>query len=160
MDHGLPVWEQERGAWFRPRVPSAWGKYRQTAALVRPGPGDQAVVFEARLDAARWELAYHLPDRHVPPPPGRSAEFASTVFDAPGSLEMHLVESGGQETAIRFDAGAAEVGWNKVGEFDLEDGDVRLVVTNRTDGEVAVADAIRWSRATVERPSLDTPPAR
>ena len=151
MDQGLPVIEQQRGAWFRPQVPSAWGKYRQTAALVHPGPGDQAVVFEARLDRARWELAYHLPDRHVPPLPGQSAERASTVFDAPGRLEMRLVESGGQETTIRFDAGAAEVGWNKVGEFDLEDGDVRLFVTNRTDGEVVVADAIRWTRAAVDR---------
>jgi len=73
------------------------------------------------------------------------------VFDAPGRLEMRLVESGGQETTIRFDAGAAEVGWNKIGEFDLGDGDVRLFVTNRTDGEVVVADAIRWTRAAGDR---------
>ena len=145
VDQGLPVREQQRGDWFRPPVPSAWGKYRQTAALVSPGSGDQQVMFEARLGGpGRWQLAYHIPDRHLPPLPARPGG-ATTVFGALGSVDMRL-ESGGLETLIWFDAGAAEVGWNKVGEFDLAHGNVRLIVTNRTDGETVVADAIRWSR--------------
>ena len=145
VDQGLPVWEQQSGAWFRPQVPSAWGKYRQTAALVSAGSGDQQVMFEAVLDGAgRWQLAYHIPDRHLPPLPG-SPDSARTVFGALGSVDMRL-ESASFETPIRFDAGAAEVGWNKVGEFDLDHRTVRLVVSNKTDGETVVADAIRWSR--------------
>ena len=56
------------------------------------------------------------------------------------------LESGDRVTPIRFDGGASEVGSNKVGGFDLAHGNVRLIVTNRTDGETVVADAIRWSR--------------
>ena len=146
VDHGLPVAERQRGEWIRAQVPSAAGKYRHTAALVRPGDGDRHVVFEARLPRpGRWQMDYHIPNRHAPPPTGWSAEWAITFFGALGNLDMHL-QSGADEKPVSFDAGAAEVGWNKVGEFDLEAGDVRLVVTNRTDGEIVVADAIRWSR--------------
>ena len=146
VDQGLPVMERRRGEWIRREVPSARGKYRHTAALVRAGSGEDQVAFEAHLDGpGRWQLDYHIPNRHLPPPPGRSDDFAATVFDALGSMDMRL-ESGGVETAIAFDAGAAEVGWNKVGEFDLDHRDVRLVVSNRTDGETVVADAIRWQR--------------
>ena len=147
VDQGLPVVERRRGEWIRREVPSAQGKYRHTAALVRAGDGEEQVAFEAQLDGpGRWQLDYHIPNRHLPPPPGRSDDFAATVFDALGSMDMRL-ESGGVEIPVAFDAGAAEVGWNKVGEFDLDHGDVRLVVSNRTDGETVVADAIRWRRA-------------
>lgn len=67
-------------------------------------------------------------------------------------MDMRL-ESGGVETAIAFDAGAAEIGWNKVGEYDLDHRTVRLVVSHKTDGETVVADAIRWRR-------IDGSPAR
>ena len=153
VDQGLPVMERQRGEWIRPEVPSAWGKYRHTAALVRAGDGEEQVAFEAHLDGpGRWQLEYHIPNRHLPAPPGRSEDFAATVFDALGSMDMRL-ESGGAETAIAFDAGAAEIGWNKVGEYDLDDRTVRLVVSNRTDGETVVADAIRWRR--VDGPTAD-----
>ena len=144
VDQGLPVMERRRGEWIRREVPSARGQYRHTAAVVRAGDGEDQVAFETRLDGpGRWQLEYHIPNRHLPPPPGRSEDFAATVFDALGSMDMRL-ESGGVETAIAFDAGAAEVGWNKVGEYDLDHPLVRLVVSNRTDGETVVADAIRW----------------
>lgn len=153
LDQGLPVMERRRGEWVRMEVPSARGKYRHTAALVRAGSGEDQVAFEAHLDGpGRWQLDYHIPNRHLPPSPGRSDDFAATVFDPLGSMDMRL-ESGGVETPVAFDAGAAEIGWNKVGEFDLDHRDVRLVVSNRTDGETVVADAIRWRR-------IDGSPAR
>ena len=153
VDQGLPVFERRRGEWIRREVPSARGKYRHTAALVRAGNGEERVAFEAQLEGpGRWQLDYHIPNRHLPPPPGRSDDFAATVFDALGSMDMRLV-SGGVETQLAVDAGAAEVGWNKVGEYELDHRDVRLVVSNRTDGETVVADAIRWRR-------IDGSPAR
>ena len=40
-------------------------------------------------------------------------------------------------------------GWNNLGEFELDAGEVRLVVTNKSVGQnddryTVVADAIRW----------------
>ncbi|MCY3814026.1 MAG: hypothetical protein OXH15_19725 [Gammaproteobacteria bacterium] len=151
LDQGIPVWERQRGEWSRRSTPSAWGKYRRTAVQARAGPGSRRVAFAANLpESGRWQLDYHVPNRHLPAPDGYSEDVAITSFGVLGVLDM-LIASANVETRIAFDAGAAEVGWNKVGEFDLEDGDVRLVVTNRTDGEVVVADAIRWRRAAVDR---------
>ncbi len=49
-----------------------------------------------------------------------------------------------KSTRIEFDGRDAVAGWNHLGDFDLESPQVSLVVTDRTDGEVVVADAIRW----------------
>ena len=146
LDQGLPVWERQRGEWSRRSTPSAWGKYRRTAVQARAGSGSRRVAFAASLpEPGRWQLDYHVPNRHLPAPDGYSEDVAITSFGVLGVSDMRIV-SGDVETRVAFDAGAAEVGWNKVGEFDLERGDVRLIVTNRTDGEVVVADAIRWLR--------------
>ena len=160
LDQGIPVWERQRGEWSRRSTPSAWGKYRRTAVQARAGPGSRRVAFAANLpEPGKWQLDYHVPNRHLPAPDGYSEDVAITSFGALGIVDM-LIARGQAETRIAFDAGAAEAGWNKVGEFQLDSGDVRLYVTNQTDGEVVVADAIRWSRATVDRASLDTPPGR
>ena len=64
----------------------------------------------------------------------------------PGTWNLTLVdESGSQE--ITFDAGGGEAGWNSLGMFEVAEGEVRLMVSNETDGDYVVADAIRWKRA-------------
>ena len=51
---------------------------------------------------------------------------------------------GDRDRALDFDAALGETGWNKLGEFDLPGGEVRLVIDNRTMGALVIADAIRW----------------
>ena len=46
---------------------------------------------------------------------------------------------------MTFDANAADSGWNTLGTFDIEAGEVRLEVSNETDGRYVLADAIRWT---------------
>ena len=62
-----------------------------------------------------------------------------------GNYDMRLVDAAGHERGIDFDASAAEPGWNSLGDFELDAGEVSLVVANRTDGATVVADAIRWT---------------
>lgn len=82
IDQGLPAMERRHGEWIRREVPSARGKYRHTAALVRAGDGEEQVAFEAHLDGpGRWQLEYHIPNRHLPPPradPKTSRRLSST----------------------------------------------------------------------------------
>ena len=76
-----------------------------------------------------------------------------------GSVEIRAVDDAGVRygpaaftlnagTAVEFDASAAEPGWTTLGRFDLDAGEVTLIVTNRTDGRTVVADAVRWIRHT------------
>ena len=60
-----------------------------------------------------------------------------------GSLDMRISSTDG-ETAVEFDGAAGEPGWNRIGDYDLPSGEVRVVVSNRTSGSLVVADALRW----------------
>ena len=68
------------------------------------------------------------------------------VFPSFGSLGTItlVVVAEGDETAIVFDGAEAAVGWNKVGEYELPAATVRLEISSETDGEMVIADAIRW----------------
>ena len=153
VDEGLPVYSMfPSTAWRRQQVDDGWGKYRRTTARVAPGDGTAVASFEAELPAAgRWRLAYHLPSPSFP----RGAAFAAggvrvTVQQQPaetlGSFDLRLVAEG-IDQPVEFDGSAAEVGWNQLGEFDLPAGPVTLSVSNKTTGELVLADAVRWQPA-------------
>jgi hypothetical protein len=133
-DQGLPEFTTPPGMgrpaeWSRIASPLGWGKYRRTAAGVQSGGGSRRAVFEARLPhAGRWRLGFHLPAGALP---------------ALGRYDVTL-RAGDLTQAIEFDGAAAEGGWNALGEYDLPAGEVRLEVSDRSTGQMVIADAIRW----------------
>ena len=150
LDQGLLLYERDRSAlrrdaWHREVVPTAWGRHRRTIALAQAGDGGARAVASTRLPSrGRWALAFHVP---LPPPPdfpGERAPGAHLRFL--GSYEMVLRTANG-ETSIEFDGRAANFGWNALGTFDLPAGEVQLVVTNRTFGDIVLFDAIRWRQS-------------
>ena len=155
IDEGLPVYDPllPSAAWCRQQVDDGWGKYRRTTAVVTPGDGAAVASFEAELPAAgRWRLAYHLPSPSFP----RGAAFVARAVrvtvqqqlgEVLGSYDLRLVADG-VDQPIEFDGSAAEIGWNRLGEFDLPAGPVTLTVSNKTSGGLVLADAIRWRPAT------------
>lgn len=157
LDHGLPIRASKPGAWVRRNVPSAWGRYRRTAAMASPGSAHYRVFFSAELDDGRWRLDYYLPEQRIPERWAGDGE--RMMYPGLGSVELKLTAFGNadadsrthptpdREWRIDFDAALGETGWNKLGEFDLPGGEVRLEMSNRTTGEVVVADAVRWRRA-------------
>jgi hypothetical protein len=132
MDQGLPAvpfGTASPARWSRMRAPTGWGKYRRTVAGVGSGTGSRRAVFAARLPhAGRWRLAYHLPPGTLP---------------SLGKYDLTL-RAGSDARPLEFDGAAAEGGWNALGEFDLPAGDVRVVVSDKSSGQLVVADAIRW----------------
>ena len=139
LDQGLPIATRlaEGARWSRLPATTAYGKYRHTLATIAKGDGARRAVFNAELpESGSWELEYFLP-----PPPSHAASRAKL-----GTWGLTLVDGSG-ERPIQFDARGGEHGWNSLGTFEIAAGDVRLVVSNKTDGDYVVADAIRWSRA-------------
>ena len=158
IDEGLPVYQRLdpvlESHWSRQELPTSWGRYRHTVVRVTGGEGDRAAMFSAILpEAGRWRLDYHLPDlaarysarTRSPFQLTANVEFGEGVDRGTqlGNYDMNLV-SGDARQAVEFDASAAEPGWTTLGRFDLDAGEVSLVVTNRTDGRTVVADAVRW----------------
>ena len=141
--------------WRRQETNGSWGRYARTATWSAPGDGDRSATFAAHLPrAGRWRLDYHLPGSEVAELEGSvGMSFRRTrATHQLGRYEMALVEGtgeaettdGGKRTPLTFDGSIAEEGWNHLGTFDLRSTNVALVVTDRTDGDMVVVDAIRW----------------
>lgn len=129
--------------WRRRNVPGSWGRYLRTATMATPGNGRARVVFTANIQThGRYDLEYHIPDRHVPMTPG-IANSERVLFGELGVLNMTVRTPNG-EVNVNFDGRAAASGWNKVRSFELGVGEVNVVVSDQTNGTVAVADAVRW----------------
>ena len=121
----------------------AWGKYRHTLVRRSPGDGTALARFDAVLpEAGRWRLAYHLPGDAV-----AERVYERRRRDPIGTLDIKL-DDDGVETPLPLDGRDAEVGWNALGVFDLAAGPIRVTVSDKTSGDVIVADAIRWQRLT------------
>ena len=164
VDAGLPAFGSPGSGlgWSRQELDGTWGKYRHTLARsMSSSAGYEAVTFTARLPhAGRWRLDYHLPSAK-----SRSRSWQSRVAVRVGSggvnvdqgefwkanqgpYDMQLIADGTPRT-IEFDGSAAVAGWNNLGEFELDAGETRLVVSNKSGGQnndryTIVADAIRW----------------
>lgn len=138
LDQGLPVASHRAGEWSRATMATAWGKYRHTVAGSIPGDGSAVAIFAAELpEPGRWRLEYHVPDPH-------GLGFWGPSYGTLGTLAMTVIADG-REVEVAYDGASADVGWNTIDEFEFISTNVRLVVSNRTDGEMVIADAIRWT---------------
>ena len=144
LDQGLPEFQYSTPGWSRQELPTGHGKYRRTAARAWQGEGELLATFAATLPAkGRWRLDYHVPEL------GRLSPFmfAFGPSDSLGNYDIRVVANG-EATVVEFDADEATQGWNKLGEFELEAGQVLVEVSDLTTGQVVVADAIRWQPVT------------
>ena len=129
LDAGLAASPVGPGRWRRVYSPTAMGRYRRTVAWALPANGGQQALFRAELPVAgRWRLDYHLPPGSL----GRLGDFALRL------------RTGTVDQGIAFDGRAATGGWNELGEYELPAGVATLAVGTRSNGQVVIADAIRW----------------
>ena len=135
--------------WHRQGDPqtTAWGKYRRTLMRILAGRGDGNATFTTELPAAgRWRLSYHLPGALASE--GRNPALGIRRMDDNfGTYNLRIV-AGEHARPVPFDARLAIPGWNAIGTYDLPAGPVGVEVSDATDGDIVVADAIRWQRAT------------
>ncbi len=136
-DQGLPIGTDSRfpPVWSRLEKPESYGKYRHTLTAVMAGKGEQKAVFTAPIKKAdRWDLELFIPEK-------------SRVYPMKkwGKYNLVIKKGDTEKQEISFDSKAAQQGWNPVGRFDIPEGDVTVTISNKTDGEFVVADAIRWT---------------
>ena len=144
-------------AWHRHGDPLtlSWGKYRRTLMRIGAGEGKGRATFAADLPAAgNWRIFYHLPGvsasgRSPPRIEGIAGPFG--IWGSFGAYDFELV-AGDVRQAVEFDARTAISGWNDLGTFELPAGPVSLEVSDLTDGDVVVADAVRWQMVGVDEP--------
>jgi len=149
LDSGLPIAIGARppSAWSRRANETAWGRYRHTFAYVGAGEGKRRAIMPVSIPSAGlWELEIHLPFMQILPAPSR------------GTWQLDIVTADGRET-VSYDATVANVGWNLVGQYRLPAGEVRVEISDRTDGRMVVADAIGWTPVRTDRATSDADPS-
>jgi hypothetical protein len=138
LDAGLPVAQDgsvglRSRRWSRMTYADAWGRYRHTMAVVRKGAGKRSASFTTSLPASgSWEVEYHVPGWRRGRPGAASR----------GTWRI-VIEGGSDRHEAALDADAAGTGWNSLGRFDLDAGEVTVRVSDETDGDYVQADAIR-----------------
>lgn len=146
-DQGLPVAAGNAvpTQWSRRNVESAWGRYRHTLAYMGPGDGTTRAVLPVTIPAAgTWELEIHMPFLQYVLPQNR------------GTWNLEIVSDYGREP-LAYDATVGSVGWNLLGEYELPAGEVRVEISDATDGALIVADAVAFSPVRVRtRAGSDT----
>ena len=160
IDQGLPTWgytsllisQQHRHNWHRWSKRNSWGRFRRTTAIASPGLGSNAAHFEVSLPhSGRWQLEYHFPvdyEYRVGFETKRQLENVSMQTTIAEQLKAGTysinIKDGERTIPIEFDVSIAPHGWNRLGQFTLEQRNIVVSVINR--GEMRVyADAIRWT---------------
>jgi len=161
-DEALPEYRADGSVeprWRRQTDENAviWGKYRRTLARIVAGKGQGKARFTTVLPVAgRWRLYYHLPGASLSEGDYRQAQEWWRPADTFGDLDIAIVvgerdsgeaNGGSDRLDVEFDATQATPGWNHLGSYDLPAGRVQVVVSDATDGDIVVADAVRWQRA-------------
>lgn len=124
------------GLWNRRPDSQAYGKFRRTTTLlwVRNPESFPIARFEAEVpETAMWRLEYHMPALWYRPQ------------DAP---DYQLVVDNGKDTwDVEWEGETRQVGWNVLGEFNLQAGSTKVdVVGSSSRRSTVFADAIRWTK--------------
>ena len=136
-DQGISTWSSFTAPpeWTYLDLPGSWGRYRHTTAVVRAGDGTQKAVFTSSIhEAGSWDLWIHIPDKPMSFPLAKFGTWSLEIED--GNGDLHDIE---------FNSEAALEGWNQVETIELPEGEVSVTLPDKTDGDLVMADAIRWS---------------
>lgn len=135
-DQGLPsrFFGTRPSVWSRMVNPRSWGKYRHTLVAVRAGAGSRRATFSASIPRpGSWDLELHM-----------TAKKRFFQVRKWGVWHLEVVNDSGRRE-VTFDSDAGTQGWNLVGTFELTEGETLVELSDKTNGQLVVADAIRWS---------------
>lgn len=154
-DLGFPAYRTEGYAdlWSRVDFSMGWGRYRKTLIFAEKGKGNWLVSFSAKLpNDGIWSLDFYYPKTYSPVQsmvgqtgPLYRARASSLPRLKEGTYDIRLIQNGNSQQ-LSFRPDSQFDGWHHLGDFELEKGEVKLVISNETTGEGVYADAIRWSR--------------
>ncbi len=156
---GLSFWRLPRN-WVATTNADYYGKYIRSAHYVKAGGGERKVAWNAEItQAGNYDIycyvgnerAYYRRGRG--PGGGRGGGPGGGRGGGRGGggsrgqlhyLVYHDDDPDGEE--VLLDIGNAEEGWNYLGSFYFSAGAAKVELTNDTDGQLVIADAIKWEK--------------
>ncbi len=130
-----------RGFWVRRTDTDAFGRYRQTMVVTKVNRHTEVELgrFEAKIpESGRWELDYHV---------------VQPYYQPVGEVALRI-RSGAESWDAEIDLSTATGGWNRIGEFTLDEGTASVGIVGSDTRDEIYADAIRWRRVDgIEKPT-------
>jgi hypothetical protein len=130
--------------------PKRWGKAvftgsfgsKSTAFYTRSGKGDGQVIWRANIpEAGMYNLEYYLVDFNISEYAQQFSKYGPQL--QLGEYNLTITYAGGENT-ISFLPQKSQPGWQFMGTFDLKPGMATVTLSNKSDGTLIYADAIRW----------------
>ncbi|MFC1489583.1 hypothetical protein ACFL6K_00065 [Candidatus Latescibacterota bacterium] len=124
--------------------PSRWGKavfsqaygIQRTALYTNPLKGERSVCWTAEITESGWyDLEYYIPDII-------GATVISANFKFLGDYTL-TISYGEKEETKTFEP-KEPLGWQYISSYELDPGTVKVYLSNKSDGKIVYADAIRW----------------
>lgn len=136
---------------------NCYGTIRKSAYYIHAGKGDNVASWTGQIPrAGRYALFIYIPN--VENVGGRNISFGRPGggrgggpggFDRRrgggdlGELRLRVHHEDGVDDIV-MNAATADEGWNVVGSFFFSEGDATVELTDKSDGRIVIADAVRW----------------
>ncbi len=153
-DEGLQIYDGYSNVnateWRRQMVDTSFGVYRRTLVRAEHDSTLQRAHFLADLPhAGSWRLHYHLPRLepryNLLDSWGREGMMQGDLARRP---DLNLAVTQATNTyPVVFQGDDMLAGWNRVGTFELNAGEVKVSVSTETSNGTVIADAIFWEYA-------------
>lgn len=148
---GLPAYQRDdfvvpHDTWERKVDTTAYGKYWKTLAMNRDGRGKTFAKFATSLPTTgEWRLEYFIPSGNFETYSHFLGQHSSSNREF--YMGIAIVDVYGATTEINesIDFSAVSSGWHVLGEYEIENTDVEVWVSNPEDLALIFADAIRWT---------------
>ena len=114
-----------------------YGKYIYSAYYIRAGNGDKRAQWEIDLaESGTYNVYTYVINKHSF---GRKNFFDDHIKD----FQYIVYHDDGQDE-VSVDWLNSEMGWNLVGSYYFSKGKAKIEITDKTSGNLVVADAVKW----------------
>ncbi len=164
---GLTFWNLPR-RWRLTTMNGFWGTSRLSARYIRAGKGENSVSWTGDLpEAGRYTVFYHIAALQIPGRGGPGGRGGGQIRgggdqggrgggnqggqgpfgggEMLGDFYFTIQHQDGSDDVV-LDLAAVQEGWIELGTFYFAAGPAVVELSDRSDGRIVYADAVRWSR--------------
>jgi len=114
-----------------------YGNYIHSAYNIRAGQGDKKAEWTANLpESGNYSVYVYVINKHSFGPRDNFSENFKDI--------QYIVYHDDGTDEVSIDWSSAETGWNLIGSYYFSQGNSKIMITDKSDGKIIVADAVKW----------------
>lgn len=130
---GFNTWRAPR-TWKATSGSNFFGKYIRSAHYIRSGDGDKTASWDITIPDDGFYQVY----AYITKPSSRGRREGNTKGE-----NKYIVEHQDGREEVSVGIGNAEEGWNSLGSYSFSGGKAKIILSNKSEADVVIADAIK-----------------